>query len=161
MKILIQVGDVRRVVEVLFPQRGLAGSLQEVSGVGFGGGRLLRKILLIGAQHRILKLLAGLRRDGVGNVPEAAVLVLAAGHGDKQPLRPLDDLDVMDGKVVVDGDRDQRAQAVFGVGFSDADIGNVHGNSPLCRVKWNVVVKGSMGAAAGRYTQRGGIYWGW
>ena len=79
MKILIQVGDVRRVVEVLFPQRGLAGSLQEVSGVGFGGGRLLRKILLIGAQHRILKLLAGLRRDGVDDVPEAAVLVLAAG----------------------------------------------------------------------------------
>ena len=62
----------------------------------------------------------------MGDIPERPVFILAAGHGHKQPFRPLYDLDIVDGKVAVDRDGNQRLQPGVLVNFANADIGDVH-----------------------------------
>ena len=81
---------------------------------------------LVTVKNCLLQNVPRLRRDGVGNIAEGAVFIFAAGHGDKQPLRALYDLDIVYGKVAVDGDRDQRLQPCVLVNFADPDIGDVH-----------------------------------
>ena len=65
----------------------------------------------------------------MADVPKFAVFVPPAGHSDKQAVGTLDNFDVMQGKVVVDGNRNKGAQAIFAVGASDADVGDVHVSS--------------------------------
>ena len=62
---------------------------------GIQVGHISAVFLQNGVFHRGTRL-AG---DGVGHIPKGAVFILAAGHGHKQPFRPLDDLDIVNGQV--------------------------------------------------------------
>ena len=53
-------------------------------------------------------MLAAALIDGMSDVAEAAVLIAAVGHSDKQAIRTIDYLDSMDREAVHDNHRDDR-----------------------------------------------------
>lgn len=53
----------------------------------------------------------------MGDIPEGAVFIFAAGHCNKQAFRSLDDFDIMYSKVIVHSDGNQCTQAVVRIGF--------------------------------------------
>ena len=98
---------------------------------------LSRDIIFITVEHCILQFSAGLGGDGMGNVPIDSVFIPAAGHGHKQPLRPLDHLDVVNGQIVVNGDRHHCPKPGVLIGSSDSDICDIHGSTAiLLDVSW-------------------------
>ena len=58
--------------------------------------------LLVGIQHRIVELLAGLLRAGEADVAVVAAAVLVLRHGDKGTFLAADDLHAANGKYAVD-----------------------------------------------------------
>ena len=87
---------------------------------------LQRKLPLVGGEDRLFKLIAGGGGDGMGDVAEDTVDFFAAGHSDEKPFRTFDDLNVMDGQLIVHRDRHDRAQTAFLQQSSDFDIGDIH-----------------------------------
>ena len=58
--------------------------------------------LLVGIQHRIVELLAGLLRAGEADVVIVPMAVLVLRHGDKGPFFAADDLHAANGEYAVD-----------------------------------------------------------
>ena len=89
-------------------------------------GLQLGQVGLVSVQDRLFQGMPRLRRDGVGNITECPILILAAGHRHKEPLRPLNDLDIVYSQVAVYGDLNQRLQPCVLVNFADPNIGDIH-----------------------------------
>ena len=80
---------------------GRVWSFQTSLALGLG----LHKSLLVGIQNSRIKLHPGLFCAGKTDILVLAVSSPVAGHGDKQPLGAVHDLDASDGKAAVDVDR--------------------------------------------------------
>jgi len=72
------------------------------------------------------------------DVTEAAVFILAAGHGHKNALGTVYHLYIVHRKIAADGYGDKGFKSGIVVNFSDAYICNVHGEAKNLRI---IVVK--------------------
>src|SRR2546426_3623586 len=104
---------------------GIGAIVPSARRTGRWGGPL-RQDFLISGQHLVFDHLARLVVQGMGDVPERAVLPFLAGHRDEQAVVPVDNLDVADHEAVVNDDGNESLQFFF-VDRKDPDLGDFHG----------------------------------
>src|SRR4029079_15249813 len=68
---------------------------------------------------------SGLVVQGMGHVLELAVLLLAAGHADEQPVPALDGLDVVDHETMIEDDRPERLELLL-LNRENLDLCDLH-----------------------------------
>lgn len=85
---------------------------------------------MVGAQHRVLKLLTELLRAGEADIP-VAILGFLAGHGNKGTFRAVYDPKSPNGKVAAQGDGDVCQNIAAGIDGVDFHI-QLQGSGFLC-----------------------------
>lgn len=97
-----------------------------IVGVGLEGGEVLRVM----GEDRVLEGFSGGAGDRVSDIAEGTGFISAAGHSDEEALGALDDLDIVDGEVAVDGDGDQGLEPRLIVELANANISDGHKIQP-------------------------------
>ena len=87
--------------------------------------------LLIFHQNQLLQCCPGIRIDRMGNVLVLAVCSLTARHSDKQTLVPLNYLDIMYHKDIIDRNRYNGFHLTVSGNLTDSNICNIHTLIPL------------------------------
>ena len=132
----------------------LSRRLRRCSLCGLCGSRCLlllhlneRKMLLVRIEDAFLDQLSCLRQDRMDDIPEHAVLVLAAGHCDKQPLISLHNLDIVNSEHVVNGDGNDRPKPSLRDDLPDLDVCDFHCEFNLLALFGDSVSKSSLGSS--------------
>ena len=84
------------------------------------------ELYVICIDNCLLKSGSEIRVDGVDDVTVGAVGIFAGGHNDKISFSCVNDLDVVNGKAVVEGDGNDRFHRSFVKEFSDFDVCDLH-----------------------------------
>ena len=92
--------------------------------------------LQIGMQDFIFQCAAQTRTDRMDDIAIVPVRHAAGGHGEKEPVVAVDDFDIVHGEGVVEGDRYEGAQAAVLVEAAEFDVGDLHVQIFLSKVRF-------------------------
>jgi hypothetical protein len=67
----------------------------------------------------------------VNDVAIGIIRILAGGHYDEKAFSCVNDLDIMNGQTIVEGDGNNRLHRAFIEEFADFDICDLHEMSPI------------------------------
>ena len=82
--------------------------------------------LRIALKNHLLNAVSGLRLDRMCNIAVFAIRCLFARHRNKQTLLAIHNFDIMQNKLIINRDRNDRLHLIAAFQSTDSDIRNLH-----------------------------------